>query len=87
MNALACLLRLPLALLALLALRTALHAQAIRPQDRPVPEALIPWIDWATWDDPHRFCPKPYADPRQHRCFWPSQLNLRAAPTGADFTL
>lgn len=82
--------RIPLALLATLALlggRTALHAQAILPRDRPVPEALIPWIGWATWDDPHRSCPTPSADPRQHRCFWPSRLDLRASPDGAAFTL
>jgi hypothetical protein len=52
---------------------------------REIPQALQPWETWATWNDPHRFCPTPYSDPQTHRCLWPSRLNLKVDKTGAQF--
>jgi len=59
----------------------------VAPASQPIPEALRPWETWATWNDPHRFCPTPYSDPAKHRCFWPSRLDLQVEKTGARFRL
>ena len=52
---------------------------------REIPELLRPWESWATWNDPHRFCPTPYSDSQAHRCLWPSRLGLQVEKTGARF--
>ncbi|MFZ9853594.1 MAG: hypothetical protein ACO3I0_00655 [Limisphaerales bacterium] len=52
-----------------------------------IPEVLRPWVPWATWSDAHRNCPTPYSDPKTHRCFWPSTLELEVTGDGARFTL
>lgn len=70
-------------LLALLALGSAAIAQELR----TIPPALQPWESWATWNDTHRFCPTPYSDPKAHRCFWPSRLDLQVTNSGARFSL
>ncbi len=54
---------------------------------RTIPEPLRSWQDWATWNDPHRDCPTPYHDAKQHLCFWPSQLALTAEKAGGKFSL
>ncbi|MFO1461729.1 MAG: hypothetical protein U1G08_20290 [Verrucomicrobiota bacterium] len=54
---------------------------------RQVPSALQAWEGWATWNDVHRFCPTPYSDPKTHRCFWPSRLELQVEGAGARFDL
>jgi hypothetical protein len=54
---------------------------------REIPPALQPWETWATWNDPHRFCPTSYADPKSHRCFWPSRLELQVTNSGARFSM
>lgn len=75
-----------LLLLTLLAL--ASPASTVRAQDsRRIPPALQPWESWATWNDPHRFCPTSYSDPRAHRCFWPTRLELQVTNSGARFAM
>ena len=54
---------------------------------RQIPDPLKPWQDWATWNDPHRDCPTPYHDAKQHLCFWPSKLALMAEKAGGKFSL
>lgn len=71
-----------------LALGTAFHdagAQATNSQSR-IPDALKPWESWATWsDDALRLSPTVYSDPRKPIAFWPSELRISAADTGAAF--
>ena len=57
------------------------------PSPREIPDVLRSWETWATWNDAHRECPTPYSDPKTHRCFWPSRLNLEAARAGGRFDL
>ncbi len=73
-------------LLFLLAL-LPLGASAIAQESRSIPPALREWESWATWNDPHRFCPTPYSDPKTHRCFWPSRLELQVTNSGGSFAL
>ena len=70
-------------LLALLSLGTSATAQ----EPRSIPPALREWESWATWNDPHRFCPTPYSDTKTHRCFWPSRLDLQVTNSGGSFSL
>lgn len=69
-----------------LLLLLGLRVDAASGWDR-IPEVLRPWIPWATWGDAHRNCPTPYSDPKTHRCFWPSTLELAVTADGARFTL
>ena len=46
--------------------------------ERQIPESLVPWKDWATWQDVHRDCPTPFNNPKTHLCFWPSELSVTA---------
>jgi hypothetical protein len=55
--------------------------------DPAIPPALQPWIDWATWENPHRNCPTPYSDPKAHRCFWPGRLQLTVDAAGGRFEM
>jgi hypothetical protein len=64
-----------------------LGASAIAQESRTIPPALQPWESWATWNDPHRLCPTPYSDPKTHRCFWPSQLELQVTNSGGRFAM
>jgi hypothetical protein len=78
------------ALLALLATLSLLaHAAPAdwKIPEKELPEALKPWLSWATWDDKHRDCPTPYSDANKHLCFWPSRLALQATPAGGKFEL
>ena len=52
-----------------------------------IPDPLKTWEQWAVWGEEHRACPTPYSDPKKHLCFWPSQLALQVARTGATFEL
>lgn len=52
-----------------------------------IPESLMPWKSWVTWDVPHLNCPTLYSDPDQHICFWPSVLSVSAQPDGGRWTL
>ncbi len=70
-------------LLALLSLGTSATAQ----EPRSIPPALREWESWATWNDPHRFCPTPYSDTKTHRCFWPSRLDLQVTNSSGSFAL
>ena len=70
-------------LLAFLSLELSATAQ----EPRSIPPALREWESWATWNDPHRFCPTPYSDPKTHRCFWPSRLDLQVTNSGGSFSL
>lgn len=63
------------------------HAALAQESSRTIPEALRPWESWATWTDTHRFCPTPWSDSSQHRCFWPSLLSLNIVPDGGRFDL
>jgi hypothetical protein len=62
-------------------------AQPTPARDQAIPEALKPWADWALWDEPHRNCPTPFSDPKKHQCFWPSLLDLKVEPGGAQMDL
>ena len=53
----------------------------------PIPDALKPWEEWATWNDKHRWCPTPYSNAKKHLCFWPSRMGLQAAKSGGNFDL
>jgi len=52
-----------------------------------IPPALKPWGEWAVWNDVHRLCPTPYSDPKTHRCFWPSRLDLQVGEAGGKFSI
>jgi hypothetical protein len=54
---------------------------------RMIPQPLHAWKDWATWNDPHRDCPTPYHDAKEHRCFWPTLLDLTTERAGGKFSL
>ncbi len=49
---------------------------AVQGQNPMIPQPLLPWQDWVTWQDPHRNCPTPYFSHEQHYCFWPSRMTL-----------
>ncbi|MFM8420008.1 MAG: hypothetical protein ACKOEQ_07790, partial [Verrucomicrobiota bacterium] len=74
---------------AALAFLAVLLASACRAQatSRALPPALVPWQDWATWDQPHRQCPTPWSDPKAHRCFWPGRLELAVSDAAGSFQL
>ena len=72
-----------LLLLTWVSLRTTVSTQ----ETRTIPTALQAWESWATWNDTHRFCPTPYSDPKAHRCFWPTSLELQVTNSGARFSL
>jgi hypothetical protein len=55
----------------------AQEAPPVDERERAVPDALKPWIGWATWEDQHRKCPTPYSNADKHLCFWPSRLDLQ----------
>ncbi|HPA17721.1 MAG TPA: hypothetical protein PLU30_08225 [Verrucomicrobiae bacterium] len=55
--------------------------------ERQIPESLVPWKDWATWQDVHRDCPTPFNNPKTHLCFWPSELSVTADRTSGSFAL
>ena len=65
----------------------SLELSATAEEPRSIPPALREWESWATWNDPHRFCPTPYSDPKTHRCFWPSRLDLQVTNSGGSFSL
>lgn len=71
-------------LVALFLLRLPSPADAA---ESDLPDPLKPWASWATWDEPHRWCPTPFSDPKTHRCFWPSRLAIAATKTGATFEM
>ena len=51
-----------------------------------IPVTLKPWESWATWsDDALRQSPASYADAKTPLTFWPSELRLFAAASGATF--
>jgi hypothetical protein len=78
--------RIPFLLLLLSSLITP--GRSARAQEaRSIPAALQPWESWATWNDTHRFCPTPYSDPKVHRCFWPSRLELQVTPSSGRFSM
>ncbi|MEQ1862054.1 MAG: hypothetical protein ABMA13_19215, partial [Chthoniobacteraceae bacterium] len=53
----------------------------------PIPDALKPWEEWATWDAKHRWCPTPYSDAKKPLCFWPSRMGMQVTKTGGKFDL
>lgn len=65
----------------------AIGTVATAQEARTIPPALQPWESWATWNDTHRFCPRPYSDPKVHRCHWPSRLELQVTNSGGRFAL
>lgn len=67
----------------------AVAAALLRAQSpsRALPPALQPWVEWATWDAPHRGCPTPWSDPKAHRCFWPGRLELAVTDGAGSFGL
>src|SRR5688500_6229656 len=73
-----------LAVFAALAATTFAPAAAAPGQ---IPDALKPWEEWVTWNDPHRDCPTPYSDPKKHLCFWPSRLALDVHKSAGRFEL
>jgi hypothetical protein len=51
-----------------------------------IPATLKPWESWATWsDEALRQSPTSYADAKTPLTFWPSELRISAAASGAMF--
>lgn len=51
-----------------------------------VPPALQPWIGWVLREPADWRCPVDYADPKQHRCVWPTALSLNLHARGGEFS-
>ena len=50
-----------------------------------VPEPLKPWIPWVLHGKESQRCPFVYNQGAQHRCAWPSQLEVTVTPKGGTF--
>jgi hypothetical protein len=70
----------------LLAVFLSVNAAAQPVPKQKIPDALKPWETWATWDDQEALqCPAPCTRASSPVAFWPSELNLSADVTGAEF--
>jgi hypothetical protein len=56
-------------------------------QEREIPEPLVPWKDWVTWDAKHLDCPRLFSSADQPVCFWPATLQLSADEATATWTM
>ncbi len=54
---------------------------------KPLPEALKPWQNWATWGAEHRNCPTPWNNHEKHFCFWPGALSLSVDRASGSWSL
>lgn len=63
-----------------------LNSREVGAQELELPEALKPWVSWATWGDKHLNCPTVYYNAEQPICAWPSRLSLSADPLGATWS-
>ena len=52
-----------------------------------VPEPLEPWIDWVLQDQKQKTCPFIYNNANQHRCAWPTRLDLSLLSTTGEFSI
>lgn len=53
-------------------------------QEKEVPDALRPWVNWATWNDGDPNTPKSFDD-RKSIPFWPSKMRLKLTPSGGTW--
>lgn len=72
-----------LLLFLLLGTRGSPIVASISPED--VPEPLKPWIEWVLHGHEEERCPSLNSRGNQHRCSWPSQLELKLADEGGAF--
>src|SRR5690554_4722521 len=62
------------------------QAQQVEVGDElPIPNALQPWVDWATYGESNFGCPQGSAGERT--CVWPGSLQIDASQKGAQFTM
>ncbi len=52
----------------------SVHASPLAIEDVPAP--LKPWVKWVLQENEERTCPFLYQDSDQHRCVWPTSLQL-----------
>jgi len=52
-----------------------------------VPDPLKPWIDWVLHDEKQKTCPFIYNNANQHRCAWPTRLDLSLLSTTGEFSI
>jgi hypothetical protein len=50
------------------------------------PKDLAQWTHWVTEKEAEKFCPQE-ADANQTICAWPTELQLKITPSGADFSM
>ncbi len=60
-----------------------LAAQPLTPAQ--VPKPLAPWVDWVLQDHKERACPWLYNSAGEHRCAWPTRLELDLNTTQGRF--
>ncbi|MEC5126874.1 hypothetical protein VSU19_08940 [Verrucomicrobiales bacterium BCK34] len=56
-------------------------------EDREVPAALRPWIDWSLEGTPAADTPRVYSDGEGRLPLWSSRLEFEATSAGADFSM
>ena len=64
--------------------------QAIADAQTPepeIPDALVPWKVWATWDNRDQDAPAAYNNANERILFWPSQLSLNTGPKSAEWRI
>lgn len=71
-------------LLTLCLTQAPLFAAPLAPQD--VPEPLKPWMAWVLHGQEEQRCPFLYNNGDQHRCGWPSRLELKLGDQGGTFS-
>ncbi|MFK8067169.1 MAG: hypothetical protein AB8D52_02895 [Gammaproteobacteria bacterium] len=52
-----------------------------------IPDPLGPWIDWVLQDQKQKTCPFIYNNPNQHRCAWPTRLDLSLQSRSGEFSI
>jgi hypothetical protein len=60
---------------------------SLAPLPATLPEPLLPWASWTTWDLSDLTCPPAHHDASLRLCLWPSRLLLKVTPAGATFSL
>ncbi|HLF96049.1 MAG TPA: hypothetical protein VI457_02810 [Methylococcaceae bacterium] len=58
-------------------------ARPLTPVETPDP--LRSWIPWVLQDEEERACPFLYGNGKEHRCVWPSRLELKLDDKGGTF--
>ncbi len=52
-----------------------------------IPDPLEPWIDWVLQDQKQKTCPFLYNNSNQHRCAWPTKLDLSLLSRSGEFSI